>query len=66
MKKLALIALFPLIAACDDGYTTEAELTAPLTDNTVLEEVKMQEVDVVGICPVDVSEADRALYPACE
>lgn len=66
MKKLALIALLPLIAACDDGYTTEAELDAPLMDETVLEEVEVQEIDVAGVCPVDVSEADRALYPACE
>jgi hypothetical protein len=45
------LALLPLLAACDDGYTTEADLQGtPITD----------------VCPVDVSEADIANYPACQ
>ena len=51
MKKIAFLALLPLLAACDDGYTTEADLHGtPITD----------------VCPVDVSEADIANYPACQ
>jgi hypothetical protein len=51
VKKIAFLALLPLLAACDDGYTTEADLQGtPITD----------------VCPVDVSEADIANYPACQ
>ena len=51
MKKCAILLLFPLLAAC-------VEDTGPM-------EVDMSEANINTDCPVDVSEADRADYPAC-
>jgi hypothetical protein len=51
MKKYAILLLFPLLTAC-------AEDVGPL-------ETDMSEANINSDCPVDVSEADRANYPAC-
>jgi hypothetical protein len=49
---LALIVALFALAACDDtsGFTTEADIS---------------EANINTECPVDVSEADRANFPAC-
>lgn len=52
MKKLAALLLLPLLAACVETSTGPME-----TD--------MSEANINTTCPVDVSEADRANYPAC-
>ncbi|MGJ8586194.1 MAG: hypothetical protein ACSHXD_19045 [Marinosulfonomonas sp.] len=51
MKKYAILLLFPLLAAC-------VEDTGPL-------EADISEANINADCPVDVTEADRANYPAC-
>jgi len=55
MKKLAIVLLFPLLAACD----------ADMEDEEMVLETDMSEANMSTDCPVDVSEADRANYPAC-
>ena len=50
MKKYALLLLLPLLAACAEDMVMETDIS---------EANRNQE------CPVDVSEADRADYPAC-
>jgi hypothetical protein len=54
MKKTALLLLVPVmlsaLASCDENMTMETD---------------MSEANMATDCPVDVSEADRANYPAC-
>lgn len=51
MKKYTILLLLPFLAACvEDTGPTEAD---------------MSEANINTECPVDVSEADRANYPAC-
>jgi hypothetical protein len=52
MKKIAVLLLLPFLAACEDT-----------SDMTL--ETDMSEANIATDCPVDVSEADRANYPAC-
>jgi hypothetical protein len=51
MKKLMLILLFPVLSAC--------------MEDTPVYETDISEANRNTECPVDVSEADRANYPAC-
>jgi len=51
MKKFAFMLMLPLQSACAEE---------PLVMETDLSQANINEV-----CPVDVSEADRANYPAC-
>ncbi len=52
MKKYALILLLPFLAACveEESFVTEADIS---------------EANINQECPVDVTEADRANFPAC-
>ena len=50
MKKLSVIALFALLSACDSPMVMETDIS---------------EANINTECPVDVTEADRANYPAC-
>ncbi len=51
MKKFAFMLMLPLLSACAEE---------PLVMETDLSQANINEV-----CPVDVSEANRANYPAC-
>ncbi|WP_158263583.1 hypothetical protein [Aliiruegeria haliotis] len=51
MKKITLLLLLPVLAAC-----AEPDMTL---------ETDISEANINTECPVDVSEADRANYPAC-
>lgn len=51
MKMLVLLLFLPLLSAC-------VEETVPL-------ETDIAESNRNEVCPADVSEADRADYPAC-
>lgn len=53
MKKFALLMLLPFLAACAEP------------EDAVVLETDMSEANMSTDCPVDVSEADRANYPAC-
>lgn len=51
MKRAALILLLPFLAACaEEDYVMETDVS---------------EANRNEVCPADVSEADRAEYPAC-
>lgn len=50
MKKYVVLLLFPLLAACVEDMPMETDIS---------------EANRNEVCPVDVSEADRADYPAC-
>lgn len=52
MKLIIPLSFVIALSACvEEDYTTEADLMGtPITD----------------VCPVDVTEADRANYPACQ
>lgn len=52
MRKFAFLLLMPLLAGC-----VEEEM--PL-------ETDVSEANREQVCPADVSEADRADYPACQ
>lgn len=51
MKKLAVLMLLPFLAAC--------------AEDELVYETDMSEANMATDCPVDVTEADRANYPAC-
>lgn len=51
MRKFALVLLLPLLAGC--------------VENDMPMETDISKADMNDVCPVDVSEADRASYPAC-
>ena len=51
MKRLAVILLLPLLSAC--------------AEQPLVMETDMSEANINQVCPADVSEADRANYPAC-
>lgn len=51
MKKYCLLLLFPLLVACVEQ--------APVMETDI------SEANRNTVCPSDVSEADRANYPAC-
>ena len=51
MKRLAIILLLPLLSAC--------------AEQPLVMETDMSEANINQVCPADVSEADRANYPAC-
>lgn len=51
MKKFALFLVLPWLAAC-------GEEPMPM-------ETDISEANRATVCPADVSEADRYLYPAC-
>lgn len=51
MKKLTLILILSALSAC--------------VEESPVYEVDISEANRNTVCPVDVSEADRANYPAC-
>lgn len=51
MKKYILLLVLPVLAAC--------------VENDMPLETDISEANRNDVCPVDVSEADRANYPAC-
>jgi len=51
MKKLAALLLLPLLAAC--------------VEEEPMMETDISQANINSVCPADVTEADRANYPAC-